>query len=78
MINLVPADSSHPLYHDGPVYTELRHHFLLDCMVAQKVDPNDQNMLGSGLKVLTMHGRELLFKKQSDGKNILIIFISYS
>jgi len=69
MINLVPQDSAHPLYDDRPEYTRMRHNFLLDSMIQDKIDPtNPKFKESSGLVVKNMNGRDMVFQRKSDGE----------
>ncbi|KAK4301914.1 hypothetical protein Pmani_025965, partial [Petrolisthes manimaculis] len=66
MLNLVPQDAPHPLYHNSPQNTQLRQQFLLDYLIRDHVYPDDPRMMRrEGLRVLNMAGHVLTFKKDS-------------
>ncbi|KAK3881267.1 hypothetical protein Pcinc_014287 [Petrolisthes cinctipes] len=66
MLNIVPQDAPHPLYHNSPQNTQLRQQFLLDYLIRDHIHPDDPRMMRrEGLRVLNMAGHVLTFKKDS-------------
>ncbi|KAF2349572.1 hypothetical protein FHG87_019674 [Trinorchestia longiramus] len=67
MVNLVPMDAPHPLYHAAPDCSALRHSFLLNAMLETGVDLEDPSLL-QGVTLTNANGKEIVFKKDDKGE----------
>ncbi|XP_018010877.1 uncharacterized protein LOC108668216 [Hyalella azteca] len=58
MTNLVPMDAPHPLYHDAPDCSALRHSFLLNAMFEAPLDLEDPALLTGVHSHRALYGKE--------------------